>query len=53
MDLLEDPEIKKKYEKCKYIVKAWESRFKKEHKRLPSKVRILTYVIENCANTLF
>ncbi|KAG5869670.1 hypothetical protein JTB14_035597 [Gonioctena quinquepunctata] len=40
MELLDDPEIKKKYEKCKYIVKVWEHQFFKKHKRVPSKLDI-------------
>lgn len=40
MELLE-PELKKTYDKCKYIVKVWEHKFQKEHKRLPSKVRLI------------
>ncbi|CAH1119560.1 unnamed protein product [Phaedon cochleariae] len=40
MDLLEDPEIKETYDKCKYIVKVWEHKFVKKHKRIPSKLDI-------------
>lgn len=38
MDLLENPEVKSIYDKCKYIVKVWEHKFKKTHGRVPSKV---------------
>lgn len=38
MDYLEQPEIKETYNKCKLIVKVWEHKFTKKHKRLPSKV---------------
>ncbi|KAJ8933213.1 hypothetical protein NQ314_014160 [Rhamnusium bicolor] len=38
MDFLQQPDVKKTYEKCKYIVKVWEHKFTKKHKRLPSKV---------------
>ncbi|XP_023011510.2 recQ4 helicase [Leptinotarsa decemlineata] len=40
MDLLEEPETKKTYEKCKYIVKVWEHKFVKKHRRVPSKLDI-------------
>ncbi|XP_066255996.1 ATP-dependent DNA helicase Q4 [Euwallacea similis] len=40
MSLLEDPEVKKTYDKCKYIVKVWEHQFTKNHKRPPSKLDI-------------
>lgn len=38
MSLLEDPEVKKTYDKCKYMVKIWELKFTKKYKRIPSKV---------------
>lgn len=38
MELIHDPELKSKYEKCKYKVKYWEHQFKKQNGRLPSKV---------------
>lgn len=38
MSLLEDPEVKKTYDKCKYMVKIWEHKFTKKYKRIPSKV---------------
>ncbi|KAJ8922270.1 hypothetical protein NQ315_004208, partial [Exocentrus adspersus] len=40
MDLLEQPEVKQTYEKCKYIVKVWEHKFKKKYNRMPSKLDI-------------
>ncbi|XP_063919986.1 uncharacterized protein LOC135134983 isoform X2 [Zophobas morio] len=40
MDLLENPEIKSTYDKCKYVVKLWEHNFTKTHGRLPSKLDI-------------
>ncbi|RZC39499.1 Drc1-Sld2 domain containing protein, partial [Asbolus verrucosus] len=40
MDLLERPDIKNTYDKCKYIVKVWEHDFKKAQGRLPSKLDI-------------
>ncbi|XP_066148389.1 ATP-dependent DNA helicase Q4 [Euwallacea fornicatus] len=40
MSLLENPEVKKTYDKCKYIVKVWEHQFIKNHKRVPSKLDI-------------
>ncbi|CAG9864447.1 unnamed protein product [Phyllotreta striolata] len=39
MDYL-DEERQETYNKCKYIVKLWEHEFKKEHKRIPSKLDI-------------
>lgn len=41
MDYLEQPEIKDEYNKCKLIVKIWEHKFRKKHKRIPSKVRYI------------
>lgn len=38
MELIENPELKSMYDKCKYRVKLWEYNFKKQHGRLPSKV---------------
>ncbi|KAJ8978959.1 hypothetical protein NQ317_009355 [Molorchus minor] len=46
MDLLDQPEVKKTYEKCKYIVKVWEHKFVKQHNRLPSKLDIREATIE-------
>nr|CAI5835535.1 unnamed protein product [Callosobruchus analis] len=46
MDFLEQPHIKKSYEKCKYIVKLWEHKFKKKHSRQPSKLDIREASIE-------
>lgn len=40
MEFFEDPDTKKTYERCKYIVKLWEHKFKKKHKRLPSRLDI-------------
>ncbi|XP_064215825.1 ATP-dependent DNA helicase Q4 [Tribolium castaneum] len=40
MDLLENPDVKSTYDKCKYVVKVWEHTFKKTHGRLPSKLDI-------------
>ncbi|XP_044263176.1 ATP-dependent DNA helicase Q4 [Tribolium madens] len=40
MDLLENPDVKSTYDKCKYIVKVWEHSFKKTQGRLPSKLDI-------------
>lgn len=40
MELLEDPEVKLTYEKCKYKVKLWEHKFKKKNGRIPSKLDI-------------
>lgn len=38
MDLMQDPEVKKTYDKSKYKVKVWEHNFKKQYGRVPSKV---------------
>lgn len=38
MELLQDVELRKKYDKCKYAVKRWEQEFKKKYARVPSKV---------------
>ncbi|XP_060533000.1 ATP-dependent DNA helicase Q4 [Cylas formicarius] len=46
MDLLQDPEIKKTYEKCKYKVKLWEHEFTKTFKRVPSKLDIREAPVE-------
>lgn len=54
MELLQDTELKKKYDKCKYKVKLWEYNFKKNHGRVPSKViRSLQFSIKNYVIYLF
>ncbi|XP_076264660.1 recQ4 helicase isoform X2 [Rhynchophorus ferrugineus] len=39
MELLADPENKKTYDKCKYVVKVWEHKFIKRYNRVPSKLK--------------
>lgn len=38
MSLLNNPEFKAKYDKCKKIIKVWETKFKAKNGRIPSKV---------------
>ncbi|KAI4471811.1 dna replication and checkpoint protein [Holotrichia oblita] len=40
MELIQNPEQKAMYDKCKYRVKLWEYHFKKQHGRVPSKLDI-------------
>lgn len=45
MSFLEDPAVKRTYDKCKYIVKVWEHQFTKKNKRIPSKVIVVFIVL--------
>lgn len=38
MELIQNPEQKAMYDKCKYRVKLWEYHFRKQYGRVPSKV---------------
>ncbi|XP_030754082.1 ATP-dependent DNA helicase Q4 isoform X2 [Sitophilus oryzae] len=40
MDLLDEPETKEIYDKCKFTVKVWEHKFIRKHNRMPSKLDI-------------
>ncbi|CAG9763138.1 unnamed protein product [Ceutorhynchus assimilis] len=46
MSLLENPDTKKTYDKCKYIVNVWERSFTKKNNRIPSKLDIREAPIE-------
>lgn len=42
MDLINNPEFRRKYGHCKKIIKTWEKQFKEQNGRLPSKVSTST-----------
>lgn len=44
MELLEEPDIKKAYEKSKFTVKLWEHKFIKKYKRVPSRVSTISEI---------